>query len=170
MKKTLLTEYELHDDAATLAPVDAELLQEARSHTYLSYAPYSHFHVAAAARLHDGTLVYGANQENASYPVGICAERTLLSTISSQFPESSTEAIAISYSNDESDGSNHPVSPCGLCRQTLLEYEQRWGKPIRLILAGQTGKVLVVNSAADILPFSFTSADMKAPPSSSTLK
>jgi cytidine deaminase len=159
MKKTLLTEYELYDDAAELAREDAALLEEARSHTHLSYAPYSHFNVAAAARLHDGTIVYGANQENASYPVGICAERTLLSAISSQFPKEKAETIAITYSSQLAE-SNHPVGPCGLCRQTLLEYEQRWGQPIRLILAGQQGKVLIINSAADILPFNFTAGDM----------
>lgn len=159
MKKTLHTEYELFDDAAELAPEDAALLEEARSHTYLSYAPYSHFNVAAAARLQDGTIVYGANQENASYPVGICAERTLLSTISSQFSKEKATTIAISYSNQDGT-SNHPVGPCGMCRQSLLEYEQRWGSSIRMILAGQRGKVLIVNSAADILPFNFTAGDM----------
>ena len=159
MKKTLLTEYELYDDAAELTPEDAALLEEARSHTHLSYAPYSHFNVAAAARLQDGTIVYGANQENASYPVGICAERTLLSTISSQFPKEKAATIAITYSSKLAE-SNHPVGPCGLCRQTLLEYEQRWGQPIRMILAGLQGKVLIINSAADILPFNFTAGDM----------
>jgi cytidine deaminase len=160
MKKTLQTEYELFDDASELAPADAALLEEARSHTHLAYAPYSHFYVAAAARLKDGTIVYGANQENASYPVGICAERTLLSTISSQFPKEKAETIAITYTNDEKS-SHHPVGPCGMCRQSLIEYEQRWQQPIRMILAGQDGKVLIVNSAADILPFNFTAGDMK---------
>ena len=160
MKKILQTEYELYDNATELAPDDAALLQEARTHTHLAYAPYSHFLVAAAARLQDGTIVYGANQENASYPVGICAERTLLSTISSQFPKEKAETIAITYTNQEGT-SHHPVGPCGLCRQTLLEYEQRWQQPIRMILAGQEGKVLIVNSAADILPFNFTAGDMK---------
>ena len=159
MKKTLLTEYELYDDATGLAPEDAALLEEARSHTHLSYAPYSHFNVAAAARLQDGTIVYGANQENASYPVGICAERTLLSTISSQFPKEKAVTIAITYSSQHAE-SNHPVGPCGMCRQTLLEYEHRWGQPVRMILAGLQGKVLIVNSAADILPFNFTAGDM----------
>ena len=160
MKKLLQTEYELYDDASELAPDDAALLQEARTHTHLAYAPYSHFQVVAAARLKDGTIVYGANQENASYPVGICAERTLLSTLSSQFPKDKTDTIAITYSNAEGT-SFHPVGPCGLCRQTLLEYEQRWQQPIRMILAGQEGKVLIVNSAADIMPFSFTAGDMQ---------
>jgi cytidine deaminase len=160
MKKTLQTEYELYDDASQLAPEDATLLEGARNHTDLAYAPYSHFKVAAAARLQDGTIVYGANQENASYPVGICAERTLLSTISSLFPKEKADTIAITYTNEEGTA-NHPVGPCGMCRQSLLEYEQRWQRPIRMILAGKEGKVLIVNSAADILPFNFTAGDMK---------
>lgn len=160
MKKILQTEYELYNEASELPTQDGELLDAARSHTHLAYAPYSHFYVVAAARLKDGSIVYGANQENASYPVGICAERTLLSTLSSQFPLEKVDTIAITYTNDEKSA-HHPVGPCGMCRQSLLEYEQRWQQPIRLILAGQDGKVIIVNSAADILPFNFTAGDMK---------
>ncbi|MES2775900.1 MAG: cytidine deaminase [Bacteroidota bacterium] len=160
MKQTLTTEYELFNNATELELEDALLLTEARNNTGLSYAPYSHFHVAAVAQLDNGQLVYGANQENASYPVGICAERTLLSAISSQYPEQSAVAIAISYAN-ENGGSLHPISPCGICRQTLLEYEQRWQHPIKLILGGQEGKIIVLQSAKDIMPFSFSADDMK---------
>lgn len=160
MKKKLTTEYEIFDDITQLEETDAKLLKAARTHTGLSYAPYSRFHVAAVALLGNGKMVYGANQENASYPVGICAERTLLSAISSQFPKQKAEAIAISYLND-TGASHHPITPCGICRQTLLEYEQRWQMPIRLILGGQTGKILVIHSAKDIMPFSFSAEDMK---------
>lgn len=160
MKQTLITEYEQFNNATELELEDALLLTEARTNTALSYAPYSNFHVAAVAQLDNGQLVYGANQENASYPVGICAERTLLSAISSQYPKQTAVAIAISYLNDNGN-SLHPISPCGVCRQTLLEYEQRWGHPIKLILSGQEGKVIVLNSAKDIMPFSFSSDDMK---------
>ena len=160
MKKTLTTEYELFDNASELNAEDAFLLSKARDNTGLAYAPYSKFHVAAVAQLDNGQLVYGANQENASYPVGICAERTLLSAISSQYPQQTAVAIAISYLN-ESGESQRPISPCGICRQTLLEYEQRWHHPIRLILGGQEGKVIVLQSANDIMPFSFSADDMK---------
>lgn len=160
MKQTLTTEYDLYNNATELELEDALLLTEARNNTALSYAPYSKFHVAAVAQLSDGRLVYGANQENASYPVGICAERTLLSAISSQYPQETAVAIAISYSNENGE-SQRPISPCGICRQTLLEYEQRWQHPIKLILGGQEGKVIVLQSAKDIMPFSFGAEDMK---------
>jgi len=160
MKQTLTTEYELFNNATELELEDALLLTEARNSTALSYAPYSKFHVAAVAQLDNGQTVYGANQENASYPVGICAERTLLSAISSQYPQHTAVAIAISYVNEIGD-SNRPISPCGICRQTLLEYEQRWQHSIKLILSGQTGNVIVLQSAKDIMPFSFGADDMK---------
>jgi len=160
MKKQLLTEYELFEDASEMNAEDAQLLQEARSHTDLSYAPYSKFHVAAAARLDNGKIVFGANQENASYPVGICAERTLLSAISSQYPQQKVLTMAVSYKNELGD-SLHPISPCGICRQTLTEYEQRWQHPIRIILSGQEGKIFVLESAKDLMPLSFSADDMK---------
>jgi len=160
MQKQLVTTYELYDDVSQLNENDAALLQQARANTKSAYAPYSKFHVSAAARLGNDHIVFGTNQENASYPVGICAERTLLSAISSQYHSESAATIAVSYENQQGD-SSHPISPCGICRQTLLEYEQRWQHPIRLILSGQTGNIIVVNSARDIMPFSFGADDMK---------
>lgn len=160
MNKTIEITYDFFHNISELSPKDAALLLEARTHTYLSYAPYSKFHVAAVALLDNGQLVYGANQENASYPAGICAERTLLSSISSQFPKQKAIAIAISYQNEL--GNNiHPISPCGICRQTLVEYEQRWQMPIKLILSGQEGNIIILKSAKDIMPLGFTSDDMK---------
>lgn len=152
--------YEVFDDAHDLPEADRFLLQKAREHTSNAYAPYSHFMVAAAARTMNGHFVKGTNQENASYPVGLCAERVLLSALSSLYPDDPVEAIAISYYNTDGDNST-PVSPCGLCRQSLVEYEHRLHHPIRLILAGQEGKVIVVHKAKDLLPFTFTADDLK---------
>lgn len=142
-----------------LPEADAALLEAARAATAQAYAPYSNFQVAAVARLADGTIVSGTNQENASYPVGICAERTLLSAISSLHPHAAIDTIAISYHNHNGE-SGHPITPCGICRQSLVEYEVRTLHPIRLILGGQTGKVYVIERAGMLLPLSFTSADM----------
>jgi cytidine deaminase len=153
-------EYEIFDSEAALPEADRYLLQKAREHTANAYAPYSHFRVAAVARTMGGHIVKGTNQENASYPVGICAERVLLSTLSSLYPDDPVETIAISYHNMEGD-SGSPVSPCGMCRQSLVEYEYRLHHPIRLVLAGQDGKVLVVKKAKDLLPFTFTPDDLK---------
>ncbi|RFM27186.1 cytidine deaminase [Deminuibacter soli] len=153
--------FEEYADISELAPKDAELLRAARAATEHAYAPYSNFHVAAVARMTNGDTVAGTNQENASYPVGICAERTLLSTISSLYPDHKTEidTMAISYHN-HNGASSHPITPCGICRQTMVEYEARMLHPIRLIMGGQEGKIYVVERAGMLLPLSFTSDDM----------
>ena len=152
--------YEAYETEKELTEADAELLQLARNKTASAYAPYSKFNVAAAARLTNGTVVYGTNQENASYPVGICAERTLLSVLASVHPSETIDTIAITYNNLNGD-SSAPASPCGLCRQSLLEYEERLQHPIRLLLAGQSGKIIGISKAIDLLPFSFTAENMQ---------
>lgn len=152
-----IQELENHD---MLNEADSRLVQKARDTTANAYAPYSGFRVAAAGRLKDGTIVTGTNQENASYPVGICAERTLLSAISSLYSNIAIDTIAITYNNPGGDSSN-PIAPCGICRQTLLEYEIRNQSPIRIILTGHTGKVIVIEKASSLLPLSFSADDMK---------
>jgi len=140
---------------------DAMLLQKAREITRNAYAPYSHFSVGAVARLKSGEFAYGTNQENASFPAGICAERVLLSSVSSQYASETIETVAISYYNQNSL-SNKPVSPCGICRQTLLEYEERQKQPIRLILGGMEGEVYIIPKASLLMPLSFGRKNIKA--------
>lgn len=152
--------YEEYRSSNELAEQDALLLQEARMATQKAYAPYSQFKVGAAAQLINGEIVTGTNQENASYPIGICAERVLLSTIASLFPNIAINTIAISYHNSNGQ-SNHPISPCGICRQSLTEYEQRVGQPIRLILSGMEGSVYIIQQASQLLPLSFGGDDLK---------
>ena len=152
-------QYEVYDDISQLNEQDAWLLQEAWSVTENAYAPYSKFHVAAVAMLENGEVVAGTNQENASYPVGICAERVLLGSVATLHPNVAIKSIAISY-NSEDGKSDHPISPCGMCRQSLLEYETRLKKPIRLILGGMEGKVYIIKTASLLLPFAFTSDEL----------
>jgi len=152
--------FEVYDSSRDLTKEDEKLVDEARKITGKAYAPYSNFHVGAVARLSNGAFVTGTNQENASYPVGICAERVLLSSASMLQTNVPIDTIAISYHNKNGE-SNHPVSPCGLCRQSLAEYEERTGKPIRLILSGMDGKVFIVKKASQLLPLSFSSEDLK---------
>ncbi len=151
--------YEVYNDSSELNEKDAWLLAEARTVTEQAYAPYSNFHVGAVAMLENGEIVAGTNQENASYPVGICAERVLLGTAANLHPKVAIESIAISYSS-ATVKSDHPISPCGMCRQALLEYETRLKNPIRLILSGQEGKVYVIKTASLLLPFAFTSNEL----------
>ncbi len=152
-------EYEVFNDSSEMSPDDAWLLNEARSITNQAYAPYSRFYVGAVAKMTNGKIITGTNQENASYPVGICAERVLLGVAATLHPNVAIDSIAISYSSEEVK-SDHPISPCGMCRQSLLEYETRIKKPIRLILSGQKGKVYVIRSAGLLLPFGFTSDEL----------
>jgi cytidine deaminase len=151
--------YQVYDDISELTERDAWLLNEARAVTEQAYAPYSNFHVGAVAMLENGEVVAGTNQENASYPVGICAERVLLGNAATLYPHIKIETIAISY-NSEEVKSDHPISPCGMCRQALLEYETRLKKPIRLIMGGMEGKVHIIQTASLLLPFAFTSEEL----------
>jgi cytidine deaminase len=151
--------YLVYNDSSELDEKDAWLLNEARNVTEQAYAPYSNFHVGAVAMLENGQIVAGTNQENASYPVGICAERVLLGSIATLHPNVPVKTIAISY-NSEQVKSDHPISPCGMCRQALLEYETRTKKPIRLILGGQEGKIFIIETARMMLPFAFTSDEL----------
>lgn len=159
-KQNLSFEYEVFGSAAELDPSDAELLEAARKVTAAAYAPYSRFNVGAVAKLTSGETISGTNQENASYPVTICAERVLLSAASVVHPHTPIETLAISY-NPQQGNSNKPVSPCGMCRQALAEYEVRMNHPIRLILSGMNGPVYIINKVTDLLPFSFGSNDLK---------
>ena len=109
-------EYFSYDDISGLEESDRSLLQTARKVTEQAYAPYSNFRVGAVIRLANGQTVNGTNQENASFPAGICAERTALSAATSLHPGIPIQTIAISSHNLEGSSSN-PISPCGICRQ-----------------------------------------------------
>ena len=152
--------YDVYNSFEELSEEDAWLLNEAQDVSQNAYAPYSNFQVGAVAKLANGEIVAGSNQENASYPVGLCAERVLLASISSLYPKVPVESIAISYRSSMVE-SDHPISPCGICRQSLLEYEQRVSHPIRLILGGMEGKIIVISKASLLLPLSFTNEDLK---------
>lgn len=152
--------YDVYKDISELDEKDAWLLNEARAITEQAYAPYSNFHVGAVAMLSNGEVVAGTNQENASYPVGICAERVLLGNAATLYPGVSIETLAISYNSDEVK-SDHPISPCGMCRQAILEYETRLKKPIRLILGGMEGEIQIIKTASLLLPFAFTKKELE---------
>ncbi|HEX9513249.1 MAG TPA: cytidine deaminase [Puia sp.] len=159
-KKEIGFSYEVYDSLEELNKEDAQLLNEARAVTKNAYAPYSHFRVGAVAKLENGQIVSGTNQENAAFPAGICAERVLLSAASSLYPGVAIDTLAISYDN-ENGPSDQPISPCGICRQSLQESEQRAGKPIRLILGGQKGQIYIIPKASLLLPLAFTSDELK---------
>jgi cytidine deaminase len=147
------------DNDSLLNEEDLLLLSKAREATQKAYAPYSNFFVGAAALLANKKIITAANQENASFPAGICAERTLLSAVTSLYGEIAIDTIAISY-NRLDGNSDRPVSPCGICRQSLIEYESRIKQPIRLIFAGMQGKVIIIEDVTFLLPLSFSADDL----------
>lgn len=130
------------------------LLGEAEEAAKRAYAAYSHFQVGAAILMNNGKVVTGSNQENAVYPCGLCAERTAAFSASALFPEVPFSRIAITAINPVSP-LKVPVSPCGSCRQVLFEYEQKFGQPIEVILAGQEGPVYHLHCVEDLLPYTF---------------
>ena len=155
MNREIKLAFEELADESELTESDRELVTRARLATDTAYAPYSKFQVAAAARLQGGTVHTATNQENAAYPVGICAERSLLALIGAMYPGAVVEAMAIAY-NYPSGKSDMPVAPCGMCRQALHEYENRTGESIRLLLTGYSGRVLIIDKASSLLPLSFS--------------
>ena len=148
--------YEVYEYEAELPVADAELLQAARNATSNAYAPYSNFLVGAAAKLANNEMITGSNQENASYPAGICAERVLLSAAASLYPRIEIHAMAVSYNNLNGE-SGMPISPCGICRQSLIEQEDKAKQPLRLILAGLSGPIYIIPSASSLMPLAFNS-------------
>ena len=150
--------YKVYASVDELSGPDAALVQRARKGTEIAYAPYSKFLVSCVVRLKNGTEVLGTNQENASYPVGICAERALLSILGNMYPSEGINLMAISYNNHTS--AMEPIAPCGMCRQALLEYEQRIQHPIKILLTGQTGEIFEISSAKDLLPLAFKAENL----------
>lgn len=148
--ETEVTVYAYHElDAKELTLADAALEATRRS-----YAPYSQFHVGAAVLLEDGNIVTGTNQENVAYPSGLCAERTAIFYANSQHPDVAVKALAIAASDAQGNATSSPISPCGACRQVLVETEKRFGRPMRILLCGAE-EVYVAESAASLLPLSF---------------
>ena len=138
---------------------DRELVEKAIAATNNSYAPYSKFYVGAAVRLADGSIVIGANQENAAFPSGLCAERTALFAAQANHPDQSVLTLAIAARN-ENGLLDEPISPCGACRQVILGVEDRYKQPIRILLYGTKG-VYMVDSVKDLLPLCFVEACMR---------
>lgn len=132
----------------------ASLLQQAEAAARKAYSPYSRFQVGAALLLNNGQVVTGSNQENAVYPCGLCAERVTAFAASAQYPEVPFSKMVITAINPDSP-LNAPITPCGSCRQVLFEYEQKFNQPLELLLAGQEGAIYHIQSAAELLPYTF---------------
>lgn len=151
---TLTCTYEaLHYEELT--PQEQQLIDAAKAQTRHSYAPYSAFHVGAALLLDDGTTIGGNNQENCAYPSGLCAERTALFHAHSQYPEHTIQMLAIA-AHTQGAFTRHPITPCGSCRQVLIEYEKLQGSNIALLLYGDD-IIYRLPDSRSLLPLQFDS-------------
>ena len=150
-KRITITEVTIEE----LFEEDALIINKAREATELSYSPYSNFAVGAAVLLENGEIVKGANQENASYPVGICAERSALATAQNLYPNMPVLALALAArKTGEQTYTNDVVTPCGMCRQFIAEQEQRYQRQVRILMSSST-KVAIANSVEELLPMAF---------------
>lgn len=138
-----------------LSETDARLAHLALEATKGAYAPYSHFSVGAAILLDNGQIVTGANQENAAFSSGTCAERSACFYAGAQYPNVPFSKIAIAARGTDGEILDTPISPCGACRQALMEYETMAGRPVPVLLVGRE-KVWEVPSVASTLPLTFT--------------
>jgi len=155
MKKKINIEIEVYKSIDELVNMEQELVLKAKSIAKQAYAPHSKFYVGAALLLDNGEIVSGNNQENAAYPSGICAERTAIFYANAQYPKQAIKTLAVAvFTNGEY--AEQPVTPCGSCRQVMLESENRYNVPMRVIMIGEK-QIYVVNSVKDLLPLSFDS-------------
>lgn len=155
MKKRIIkTAVEVYASEKELSLADQKLVALAKKALKKSYSPYSNFQVGAAILLENGKTMSGSNQENASYPLCLCAERVVLAGASCSYPKVPIIAMAIT-AKSASQKVAKPVAPCGACRQVIFETEMKHQTPIRLILQGEKGKVYILESGKSILPISF---------------
>jgi len=153
VNKEIRIGYEEYSSVEEMSVQDRELCRAAVAALDGSYAPYSHFHVGAAVRLSDGTVVKGANQENAAYPSGLCAERTAMFAAGASYPDKDMESIAVAARQDGRLCSS-PAAPCGACRQVMAQYQTKAGKPMSVILVG-ADRIMKFARVDDILPLIF---------------
>jgi cytidine deaminase len=147
----------------TLDTESKYLVHKAKEAAHHAYAPYSKFHVGAALILDDGTIITGSNQENAAYPLCMCAERVALYAMAAGHPERRIIKMAI-VAHKKNHKELTPAASCGACRQVMAEYEERQHKPFEIIMMVEEEKWIKCPSAASLLPFSFSKDNLGVDP------
>lgn len=153
--ETKVSEYQYDE----LSEEYKKLIDFAKENTQTAYAPYSQFQVGAAVMLENGKMIGGSNQENSASPTTLCAERVAMFYANSQFPDIAPKAIAIA-AYTKGNFLSDPITPCGSCRQVLLETELRYEKPIEIILYG-TDKIILIQNVKQLLPLCFEKSSLK---------
>jgi len=148
---------EIYDSLEELPRDIQQLMQSAIEARNTAYSPYSKFNVGATILLDNGKTVSGSNQENASYPSGLCAERTAIFYAGAKYPKTKMLKMALTASS-QNQITNKPIPPCGACRQSIAEYETKQGQPIEIYFMGATGKIVKSKSLANLLPLVFESS------------
>lgn len=159
-KQKISFDLTIYDSPKNLPEEYEELMNVARQSRQNAYAPYSNFQVGAAVLLENDEIVIGNNQENASFPSGLCAERVAIFQAGARFPGVAVKAIAISAASAITSVPK-PAAPCGNCRQAIAEYEQKQTNPIKIFMMGDTGEVYAVDSLTDLLPLAFGNSYLK---------
>ncbi|WP_127846586.1 cytidine deaminase [Psychroflexus aestuariivivens] len=154
IEKEFKFKYQIFEDFSELPGHAQKLMKSAINARNKAYAPYSKFQVGAALYLNNDETVTGSNQENASYPSGLCAERTAIYAAGANYPEAKIEALAITATSQKHKVLE-PIAPCGACRQAIAEYEKKQNSPIVIYFMGESGKIIMVNALLDILPLAF---------------
>ena len=157
-KKQIQVEYTEYPSVNELGDINRQLINKAIDIAKKSYSPYSQFPVGAAVLLDNGAIFGGNNQENIAFPSGTCAERTVLNYVNANFPEHKILAIAITALKTLA---LIPVTPCGFCRQVMVELEQKQGERIKVILHKIDGSTFVFESTLSLLPLAFEDAFLK---------
>jgi cytidine deaminase len=157
--RNITISYREYHDQQELNPEDQVLIKASEEAARSAYAPYSRFRVGAAIRLESGRIIQGANVENSAFPSGICAERTALSSAITNFADDRPVTIAITAISDTGSVAES-VTPCGNCRQVIAEEENRWGKRIRILLAGKN-KILEIEGIDQLLPLQFNKISLR---------
>lgn len=151
---TITSDFSVYESTHELPDKAQELMKQAAKARGNSYSPYSRFQVGAALLLDNGEIIRGSNQENASYPVGLCAERTAVFYAGANYPQAKMLMLCITV-NSLDYSVERPAAPCGFCRQAIAEYENRQETPIEIYFMGETGAVMKSSSMADLLPLGF---------------
>ncbi len=158
-KKLITSEFMHYESIHELPKKDQKFINQLYEYTKKAYAPFSNYHVGALIVLEDGTTVLGTNQENSSFPAGICAERVAFSAMSALYPEKKPKQLIIVVQNKEFK-SEQAAAPCGICRQTITEYEQRFDTDIELLFPAENGGFYRTKSIKSLLPLAFNAKNL----------
>lgn len=152
-------EYYTSNKIEDFSELEQNLITETIEKAKNAYAPYSKFNVSAGVLLNNDAILTATNVENASYPIGVCAERNVMAFVMSNFPNEEISTVAV-YAEKEIEKLKTPITPCGMCRQALLEAENKQNKSIKIIMIGNNNNFLIVEKCVHLLPFAFDGSEL----------